>query len=212
MLALITEIILFTFALSLDSFGAAFAYGTNHIKIPLISVFTISGICSGILGISLLAGQSIFEKIPPLFSQNISFLLLLSIGLIKFFDSQIRRFINRGKLRSHEHHFPFSNLSFMIKVYGNPEVANLDHGQDLSPSEASSLAIALSLDSAAAGLGASSIASYPLLVFLSSFFFGIGAVLLGCFLGNLLIKKTKLDFTWVGGFLLICLAVFERFF
>lgn len=212
MLELLTEIIVFTLALSIDSFGASFAYGASNIKIPLISIFTISGICSGILCLSLLAGGNLLQLIPPTISENISFLLLFTIGLIKFFDSQIRRCINNGKLNSREIHFHFLNLSFIITIYGNPEEANIDHGQDLSPKEAISLAIALSLDSAAVGLGAISISTYPIPVFLFSFLFGILAILCGSFLGTTLIKKTQMDFTWIGGLLLICLAIFERFF
>lgn len=211
-LEIFIEIILFTLALSIDSFAASFAYGASNIKIPLMSIFTISGICSSILCISLLAGGSLLQLIPPAFSHNISFLLLFSIGLIKFFDSQVRRFINKGNFNRHEIHFHFLSLSFIITIYGNPEKANVDHGQELSPKEAISLAIALSLDSAAAGLGALSISSYPLPSFLCSFLFGILAVLFGSFLGNTLVKKTHSDFTWIGGLLLICLAIFERFF
>ncbi|MBO8462546.1 MAG: manganese efflux pump [Firmicutes bacterium] len=212
MFELLTEIFIFTLALSIDSFGASFAYGASNIKIPLTSICTISGICSGILCVSLLAGGSIFQQIPPSASETISFILLFLIGLIKFFDSQIRRFINYGKFNNRELHFHFLSLSFILTIYGNPEKANIDHGQDLSPKEAISLALALSLDSAAVGLSAMSISAYPLPVFFFSFLFGIGAILGGSLLGNTLIRKTQMDFTWFGGLLLICLAIFERFF
>lgn len=210
--SLLMEILVFTFALSIDSFGASFAYGASKIKIPLTSVFTISGICSGILFVSLLAGQGFLSLIPLSVSNNISFFLLFSIGLIKFFDSHIRHLINEGHIKKHKIHFHFLSLSFIITIYGDPEKANADKGQDLSPEEAISLAIALSLDSAAAGLGASNLISHPFLTVFSSFFLGMLAVILGSSFGNKLTTKTTLDFSWIGGFLLICLAIVERFF
>ena len=38
---------LLVIALSVDSFGASFSYGANHIRMPFRSVACISGICSG---------------------------------------------------------------------------------------------------------------------------------------------------------------------
>ena len=210
--SLLMEILVFTFALSIDSFGASFAYGASKIKIPLTSVFTISGICSGILFVSLLAGQGFLSLIPLSVSNNISFFLLFSIGLIKFFDSHIRHLINEGGLKKRKIHFQFCSISFIVTIYGDPEKANIDKGQDLSPKEAISLALALSLDSGIAGLSAGTPALHPFLTLFCSLLFGILAVMLGSSLGNRLTEKSNLDFTWLGGVLLICLAFFEYFF
>lgn len=211
MFALLTEILVFTFALSIDSFGASFAYGAGKIKIPSTSVLTMSGMCSIILLIALLAGQGFATLIPSSFAHNLSFILLLSIGLIKFFDSRIRHLINYGTFKQHNFQFNFLSLSFILTVYGDPEKANADQGQELSPRESISLAIALSLDSAAAGLGAGSVAAHPFITFLFSMFFGIIAITVGSHLGKKLTDRSCLDFTWLGGILLICLAFFERF-
>ena len=193
-LTILMEILVFTLALSIDSFAASFAYGAGKIKIPFSSVLTMSGLCSIILFLSLLIGHSVTSVIPSETANGISLFLLSTIGFIKLFDSRIR------------------HLSFIITIYGDPEKANIDQGQDLSPKEAISLALALSLDSGIAGLSAGTPALHPFLTLFCSLIFGIFAVILGSSLGNRLTEKSNLDFTWLGGFLLICLAFFEYFF
>lgn len=213
MFTLLIEILVFTFALSMDSFGASFAYGTSKIKIPFSSVFIISLLCSGILFFALLLGQGFSALLPHSFAHNLNFILLLFIGLIKFFDSRIRYFINCGLLKQHRFHFNILSLSFILTVYGDPKKANADKGQELSPKESISLAIALSADSAAAGLGAGSsfVDTQPFWVFFFSAIFSISAIIGGSFLGRKLTDHSDLDLTWIGGILLICLAFFERF-
>ena len=182
-LTILMEILVFTLALSIDSFAASFAYGAGKIKIPFSSVLTMSGLCSIILFLSLLIGHSVTSVIPSETANGISLFLL-----------------------------QFCSISFIITIYGDPEKANIDQGQDLSPKEAISLALALSLDSGIAGLSAGTPALHPFLTLFCSLIFGIFAVILGSSLGNRLTEKSNLDFTWLGGFLLICLAFFEYFF
>lgn len=211
-LTILMEILVFTLALSIDSFAASFAYGAGKIKIPFSSVLTMSGLCSIILFLSLLIGHSVTSVIPSETANGISFFLLSTIGFIKLFDSRIRHLINEGGLKQRKIHFQFCSISFIITIYGDPEKANIDQGQDLSPKEAISLALALSLDSGIAGLSAGTPALHPFLTLFCSLIFGIFAVILGSSLGNRLTEKSNLDFTWLGGVLLICLAFFEYFF
>ena len=201
--AILTEIIVFTLALSIDSFAASFAYGTGKIKIPFFSVLILSGLCSGILFFSLLIGHSFASFIPNTVANTISFFLLNIIGFIKLFDSRIRHLISNGSFKKKNLYFEFFSISFILTIYGDPKTANIDQGQDLSPTEAISLALALSVDSGIAGLSAGTPALHP--------FFTFTAIVMGHHLGEHLAKDSPLDFTWLGGFLLICLAFFKYF-
>ena len=51
-------------ALSMDAFVASFAYGSNKIRIPLLSAQIINVICSSVVGVSMLAGSLIRGLIP----------------------------------------------------------------------------------------------------------------------------------------------------
>ena len=209
--AILLELIVFTLALSIDSFAAAFAYGTSKIKIPLSSLLTISGICSGILFLSLLIGHSFTSLIPSAFAKMISFVLLNIIGLIKLFDSRIRHLIQKGAFKKRKLSFQFLSISFLLTIYGDPKKADIDQGQELSPNEAISLALALSIDSGIAGLSSGTPAQYPFLTLFFSVFFGFFALLIGRYCGEHVTKDSQFDFTWLGGALLICLAFFKYF-
>ncbi|MDA6840406.1 manganese efflux pump, partial [Escherichia coli] len=76
------------------------------------------------------------------------------------------------------------HLNFILTVYADPEQADQDRSRLLSPAEAFSLAVALSLDGLAVGFGAAlgSVGVWQSLLF--SLFIGAGAVRLGAFLGN----------------------------
>lgn len=119
------EAALIALALSVDSFVAAFSYGTSKIKIPFSSVGIISVTSSLITGLSMLTGSFVKDYIPSGFTTLLSFGILFLLGVLKLFDSS------------------------------QPKNADKDHSQSISPKEALSLSAALSLDGCAAGFGAS---------------------------------------------------------
>ncbi len=53
---LLSEIILFVIALTMDSFVISFAYGISKCKPSLGVVIMMNGVCSLVLGIALIAG------------------------------------------------------------------------------------------------------------------------------------------------------------
>ena len=176
---MIMEVIILALTLSLDAFAASFGYGCQKIKIPLLSGIVIILICTGITGISFFLGSMVD------ISQNIagwvSFVILLTIGLIKLLDSItksiIRKYINADAKKAatslsegREIHSlrdggglgaapPFKkqiklslfNIKFILQVYADPETADVDVSESLSTREATMLAIALSLDGLAVG-------------------------------------------------------------
>lgn len=181
-------------ALSVDSFIAAFSYGSSKIKIPLPSVGIISVTGSLITGLSMLAGSFVKDFIPPGFTTLLSFGILFLLGVLKLFESS------------------------------EPANADKDNSHSISAKEALSLSAALSLDGCAAGFGASLSAGTPAspgaaaagtvsslapvaAVFLFSLIFGVLMVLAGSHIGNKTAGRLPIKPGIIGGLLLILLAV-----
>lgn len=85
---------------------------------------------------------------------KIPFVSVFIFGLIKLFDSSIKSFIRKHKGIRKQLKFSMFSLNFNLNIYADPEDADTDSSRDLSPREAVSLAIALSLDGLAVGFGA----------------------------------------------------------
>lgn len=193
-------------ALSVDAFTASFAYGTNKIKIPVVCVVLMSGICSAILAAGLFLGNRISAWFPPRLTAVLCFVILLALGLVKLFDSSIKAMIRKRNHFSREISFSMFSLHLILRIYADPEEADRDHSRSLSPGEAAALAAALSLDGAAAGFGAGLTVVNPLLAVIMSLFIGAIAIVGGSFLGNRLAERISADFSWVSGAMLIVLA------
>ena len=105
--------------------------------------------------------------------------------------------------------FHMFDFRFLLTVYADPNKADKDKGGILSAKEACSLGIALSIDSMAAGIGAGIAAAPILFPVILAFIMGASAIGLGVFLGNRVAARYSLDFSWIGGFLLILLSVLK---
>ena len=196
----LAEILLLVTAVSADAFAASFAYGVGRIRIPFSSVTVITVVSAGMLLFSLLLGGVVRPFLPLGPAEGISFGILCLLGIIKLFDSTLKAFFRRHTTFRRE-----------WKVYANPEEADSDRSHTLSPREAAPLAAALSLDGLAAGFGAGlTEINYPLTAVLS-LLIGGGAVLLGAAAGRRAAEKLPFDLSWMGGALLIALAVIRLF-
>lgn len=139
-------------SLSTDAFAASLSCGGGGIAIPPRSVAVISGVCSGMLALSMLAGQAVSGLIPTRTAQLLCFWLLLGIGVMRLFDNYLKTYIRRNRrLRLH---FSAFDLNFILTVYADADQADVDRSKVLSPREAGVLAAALSLDGLAVGFGA----------------------------------------------------------
>lgn len=202
----LSRLIVLIVALSVDAFAASFAYGVDKVRIPPLSAVIVAALSDFILITSLFIGNLFKAYIPASLTTFLSFSILLALGTAKLFDSSIKRIIRQNRFGSRQLHISFKNLSFILTVYAEPQEANITDVEVLSPSEAISLGLALSLDSAAAGIGAASL-EYPLLLTaLVSFVIGILSVYSGCRLGRLLAARTDFNFSLISGILLVFLA------
>lgn len=203
------EALLLVVALSLDAFVACFAYGTSQIKISRASLLVINAICTLMLGLSLLVGAVVRPWLPPRFAAGICTGVLVVMGMMKLFDWYLKAMIRRHASLAKSIRFSAFSLRFILSVYADPEAADQDRSRVLSPGEAASLAVALSLDGLAAGFGAGLVSISVPLILAMSFLSGTLAVLCGCRLGNRIAKTAPLDLSWLSGVLLIFLALFR---
>ncbi len=202
---ILLESALLVLALSTDAFIASLAYGSNKIKISWYSAEVIAVVCTGILGISILIGSFLKGFIPDEFFKYISFTILILLGLVKLMDNVIKVLIDKYTVYSKKIKFTMFNLNFILNIYANPKEADIDQSKTLSPKEALSLALALSFDSLAAGIGAAIGNLNIIAVLLFSAFISLISIKLGEFIGNKISNKLPL-ISWLGGILLIIIA------
>jgi len=203
------EALLLVVALSLDAFVASFAYGAQRIRIPYSSAAIISVICTAMLAVSLLAGSLLRPFLPQSLTKGLCFAILFLLGLVKLCDSTIKTLIRKHKRMHRQVSFSLFSLKFILDVYADPEKADRDGSRELSPAEAASLAVALSLDGLAVGFGAALMKVNFLMVMLFSLAVGMLAVRLGGKIGNRAAQKLPFDLSWLSGALLIVLAILK---
>lgn len=206
MISSLNEILILVAALSVDSFVACFIYGADQVKLPPLSALILTAVSSLILLLFLLLGGTADKLLPEGLSELLSFLILFLLGLVKLFDSSVKLLIRRLK-EGRRLSLSIFRLHFILTVYADPEKANGEDISILSPKEACLLGMALSLDSAAAGLGAGGFLFSLPLTFLLSLLAGAVSVAAGSFLGNLASGKLPINLSWLSGVLLILLAI-----
>lgn len=213
---------LLALSLSLDALAACLAFGAQGIRVPGGSMLVLSFGCSGLLAVSLAAGSGVSSWVPPQAAAGLSFLVLGGMGLVRLCDSAIKRLI-RTRWGSEPRKLDFSllHLRFLLLVYADSTQADANGSQNLSPREAASLAVALSLDGLAAGFGAgvghggtpqAQMAFWAAAVVLS-LGCNLAAVWGGCRLGRALARGLSRrargwegDLSWLSGVVLVLLG------
>lgn len=192
------------FALSIDSFLAALAYGVEKISIPVRSAFLVSSVGVVFLGISLYTATFIQQFIPAYVCSFISFAIFFMMGVSSLFQGTIKQFLKKCKRRKLQ--FEYSGISFVLDVFLDETKADKDHSKSLSLKEALYLAIALSIDSLVSGFALGISIHNPLFVLVISFCIGIFVILIGSKLGQHMIVFTRWNLSWISGVLFIVLA------
>ena len=206
MLINILEAALIASSISLDSFFAGFAYGANKIKINFWCVQIINIITAAMIGASFALGSLIKDYISESAALTASFIILFLLGLSKLLDGFTKSLIKKHTDLTHEIKFSLFNFNFILKLYAAPESSDADKSKNISPAEAASMAIALSLDGLAVGFGAALGGVNWLAVILFSLATGMLAIISGRYIGEVAACKFKFDFSWLGGVILIALA------
>lgn len=205
------ETILLVLSVSIDSFLASIAYGTNKIKIPLTSALIIDIISASMLGVSLIIGGFIQNYISINVAKIASFLILLALGIYRLFESLLKSYIKKNSNKPSPLTFKLFDFNFVLQVYADETKADFDKSKILTSKEAFYLAFALSLDSLAVGFGSSLISINYIQVFIVALFIGIIAILLGSFMGRKFVESTNLNLSWLSGTMLIIFAFLRVF-
>ena len=196
-------------SVSIDAFAASFAYGCKKITMPMFSVLLVNFICTIIIGLSFLFGSVIVPFIPGWLAVGLSFSILFIIGIIKLFDSITKSIIIKYTQFNKEIKLSVFNLKLVMRLYADPETADVDVSKSISSREAVVLAVSLSLDGFAVGLGAAMIGINGWALVLSALATGFAALLIGCRLGNKAAEKLRFNISWLGGVILIGLAFMQ---
>jgi len=214
LLQLFTEALMVSAACSTDSLVTGFAYGANKIKISLAAALVINLICCVTLGLSLFLGSVIGQYIPHTVTLAVCVTILCVIGVSKIFSSVIKNIIKKKNGINKDIKFSLFSLKFILNISAEPEAADADGSKTLSLKEAIPLAIALSLDGLAIGLGAglTSASTLAYLVIIGfALALGFIALPLGCLIGRKITSRASINLGWLSGLILIGLAVMKIF-
>ena len=196
-------------SVSLDALAAAFAYGCKKIKIPPLSALIINLICTGFIGLAFLLGSVLAQFIPGWVATAVSFTILFLIGATKLLDSIAKSIIRKYAQISKEVKLSLLNFKFILQVYADPEAADIDVSKSISSKEAAVLAVSLSLDGFAVGLGAALLGFNAWIVILFSLLANGLAIWLGSKLGNKAAQNPRFNISWLAGVVLIGLAFMQ---
>lgn len=209
MILVIIEALLLAFAISIDTLIACFGYGVSKIKIPFLSAIFITLINTLVLGLSILFGFLLKGAISLTFAKWLSFGLLLSVGIFKLFSELLKMWL--AKKVDKPIKVKVFNFHLMLKVITDSTYADLNKDKKLSILEAISVSLVLALDEIGVGLGVGVQSSAPYIILILNFFTCILSVWLGVFIGKKVSKITKINLSWLGGVLLIILAITKLF-
>ena len=179
------EAFIITIVISIDSFVATFAYGSNRTKIPFLSLNIINIICCVVLAGALLSGSFISQHVPEELTILISSLILFILGLFRIIDS----------------------LGTMLednRTKNKP--GRKKKRRTISLIEAVSLGIALSLDAIVIGFGIALIDINIVTIIFTALIVGFIAKVSGYYIGEKIASRINMNISWLGGIILIFLA------
>ena len=197
------------FSVSLDAFAAAFAYGCKKIEIPPLSAIIVNIICTSAIVLSFLFGSVLAPLIPEWVAIGLSFAILLIIGIIKLLDSITKAIIRKHANINKEIKLSLFNFKFLLRLYADPETADVDESKSISSKEATVLAVSLSLDGFAVGFGAVLLDFNVWAILLFSLLANGLALWLGGVLGCKAAKNLRFNISWLAGVILIGLAFMQ---
>ena len=201
------HILVLVLALCMDTFVASMAYGANKVHITWEKIVVMNAICSGCLGIALVAGSVLDGLVPESMTRTVCFISLFLLGVVKLLDYTIKKYINRHVSLHKGITFSFSGLRIIVNISGDPMAADWDHSQSLSWKEVLFLSFAMSIDSLIAG-ALSAFLEIPVgLTMGTALIMGIVMMYAGLFLGRKLASRCKCDLSWISGVLFMILAV-----
>ncbi len=145
----------------MDSFGVGVTYGIRKMKITYFSISLIAFCSAMVLLASMNVGTILSTYISGEFAETIGGVLLILLGffvLWPLFKSKSESTKQKEPYRSPSKYIwnkEIRSLGIVIQILRSPDAADIDRSGTITGLEALLLGIALSLDSFAAGIGAS---------------------------------------------------------
>lgn len=137
-------------AVSIDSFMVAFSYGLKKMTLSKPMIVLI-GLCSGVaFGLAMVAGQLLTLLMNEVLIGLIGAVLLIGLGIYSLITFDQDKMITEK-----QYNIELKRLGVVISILKKPVLADLDQSGDITGLEVVWLALALSIDASAAGLGAS---------------------------------------------------------
>lgn len=203
----VMPVLLFMFAVSVDSLSAGFAYGTSRVHIKPLAAFFLVFVPSVSITLMSKVGTFLFSFIPAHLFTALSFILLFFLSCEKLLESLIRHLAKRYPDIVGNWAYKIKQVNIIFTIYFSPEDANKQDIQTLSGKEAFFLSLALSLDSILASMAFScQVPSLPLFFLLAALFHFL-LFLSGYLLGLFVSKKFSFDLSWLSGLFLLLLAL-----
>lgn len=190
-------------AVSVDIFLAASACCSSGIRIPFFSAVMTALISAAVLGLSMTFSDILGSFLPEEVCRSIGTAALILIGSAAIGKSVLRHIAVRKGISPEKR-----EGSLMVRLCLDDTAADMDRSKVLSAGEASVLALAGSLDSAATGLSCGFNGISPLTSSVFTFFCGAAAVFLGSLTGRK-ISSLGHDLSWAGGIILIIFAFIQ---
>lgn len=192
-------------AVCMDVFFAAIGCSMSGIWIPKRCAALISAVGTVFLGISLMGGSLLGQLLPEAIYRYGGAFLLLLMGIAALLKEALR-----AVFRAHRPHIRRRALGLVIDICFDETLADTDGSKTLSMTEACSFAAAMSIDSLASGIGAGLHgAGIPFCLALT-LVLGYLFTVFGSKLGKRCCTKSR--FTWLGGAMLVLLALCRLFF
>lgn len=204
------EALVLALALSLDIVVAFFGYGISKIKIPFKTALFITFINALVLGVFVAVGYFLGGVISLTFAKWLSFSLLLLVGIIKLFGELLKMWLTKRTNKPVK--LKVFNFQLMLNVLTDSANADVDKDKVLSILEALSVSFIISLDEIGVGLSVGVSSAYPYFIIIINVVTCIIALFTGLFIGKKVSKLTKMNLSWLGGLVLIILAVTKLFF
>ena len=200
---------LIIFALCLDTFFIALSYGAGGIKLPVLSCAVICAVSAASITLSACAGGLLTNYLPGGAVKILGFLVLLSVGIFKAFDTAVTAFIEKAKRRTIN--LKTKRLIFVFEIDAAPERADADRSNTISVREAFLLSIAVSMDGLLAGISLNTRQTPPFLIFAIGFAIALICLLSGRLIGKRLSNGKRGVLSFLGGAILILLAITRLF-
>lgn len=197
---------LLALALSMDTFAAGLALGTQQIKIPFCSALALGLTCSFSLWAAVWLGDVAGGWMSVRTASLLGGGVLVVMGSVRLCDGLLKNVLKKCCERENAWVFRIKNLRIFLQVCVDSTCADFNRSQSLSVSEAVSLAAALSVDGLAAGFGAGMMQQNHWLLLALSLGINLLAVKGGWWFGSRFCTQFERDISWSAGLLLILMG------